>query len=82
MRKAMSELMSMGEIKLWLYFAKNQNNHTFDLSCVDCGKYGIKPDAYHAAVDKLIAKGYLQHKSGNAYIFNEMGISTEIPQTV
>lgn len=80
--KAMTELKAAGEIKLWLYLAKNQNNHEFDLSCVDCGKHGIKPDAYHAAVDKLISKGYLQHNSGNVYRFNEMGVSMENPQTL
>lgn len=82
LRKAMSELKTMGEIKLWLYMAKNQNNHIFDLSCVDCGKYGIKTDAYHSAVEKLILKGYLQHKSGNTYYFKEKGVSTEKPYTV
>lgn len=78
-KKAMSELKAAGEIKLWLYLAKNQNSHEFDLSCVDCGKYGIKPDAYHAAVERLISKGYLQHLQKNLYCFNEMGVSTEKP---
>lgn len=82
MQKAMSELPSSGEIKLWMYFAKNQNKHIFDLSLVDCKKYGIKSDAYHAAVKKLISKGYLQHKSGNTYYFKEIGLSTENPQTL
>ena len=81
-QKAMSELTSAGEIKLWMYLAKNQNNHIFNLSLVDCKKYGIKTDAYHAAVKKLISKGYLQHKSGNTYYFKEIGTSTENPQTL
>lgn len=77
MQKAMQELNSMGELKLWLYFAKNQNGYIFDLSCADCGEYGLTIDTYHTAVKKLISKGYLSLEKGNTYIFNEKGLPTE-----
>lgn len=79
LQKAMLELNTMGEIKLWLYLSKNKPDYKLHLSCVECGKYGIKPDAYHAAVKRLIQKGYLQHISGNTYNFIELGTTTEKP---
>lgn len=79
LQKAMTELKTTGAIKLWLYLAKNQDNYTFDLSCADCCKYGIKTDAYHAAVKNLITTGYLKHYKGNIYVFNEIGTSMENP---
>ena len=84
LHKAMSELKTMGEMKLWLYLAKNKDEYTFGLSPADCETYGLKRDAYHTAVDNLIKKGYLQKigKAGNAYHFIEKGIYTEKPYTI
>ncbi len=79
LQKAMSELRTMGEIKLWLYLTQNKDGLTLGLSAATCEKYGIKIDAYHTAVKNLIKKGYLQHKSGNTYIFKEIGIPMEKP---
>lgn len=77
LQKAMLELKTSA-FKLWIYFAKNQPYHTFELSCADCAKWGLKPDAYHAAVKDLINKGYLKNVGGNDYLFEEIGI-TEKP---
>jgi hypothetical protein len=73
MQKAMCELNTMGSIKLWLYLAKNKNEYIFDLSCAECEKWGLKPDAFHAAVKELINKGYLIHSKANEYVFVEIG---------
>lgn len=84
LHKAMSELKTMGEIKLWLYLAKNKDEYTFGLSQADCETYGLKKDAYHTAVKSLIKKGYLQRigKTGNKYFFIEKGVCTENPHTL
>lgn len=81
LHKAMSELTTMGEMKLWLYLAKNKDEYTFGLSKEDCKTYGLKSDAYHSAVNKLIEKGYLkrQGKTGNKYFFIEKGVCAENP---
>lgn len=73
LQKAMCELKTMGSIKLWLYLAKNQPDYKFDLSCAECGKWGLKPDAFHSAVKELINKGYLMHNKANEYTFIEIG---------
>lgn len=73
MQKAMCQLKTMGSIKLWLYLAKNQPDYKFDLSCAECGNWGIKPDAFHAAVNELINKGFLIHDKANEYTFIEIG---------
>lgn len=74
LHKAMSNLKT-NSFKLWIYFAKNQPYHTFELSCADCNQWGIKSDAYHSAVKDLINKGYLINIGGNEYTFYEIAIS-------
>lgn len=60
-------------LKLWLYFAKNQNNFTLELSRQACIIWGIGSESsYKRAVAELIKKGYLQKISGNTYHFNEL----------
>lgn len=71
LRRAMCQLKP-SELKLWLYLSRNINGRVFDLSQVDCESYGLKKDAYHDAVNGLIAKGYLQQRIGNDYLFKEM----------
>lgn len=70
---AMTKLTTMGSMKLWLYLAKNQNDYKFDLSFADCANFGLKSDAYHAAVKDLIDKGFLQLQHGNTYVFKDVG---------
>ena len=60
-------------LKLWLYFNKNQNNHSFELSQKACEAWGIKKSSYYRAIEELIEKGYLQpiNEDSNVYIFHE-----------
>ena len=59
-------------LKLWLYFAKNQNDYVMELSRQDCINFGIGSESsYKRAVAELINKGYLQNIKGNTYHFNE-----------
>ena len=74
---AMKDLTKIGAFKLWMYLSKNQDGYEFDLSCVDCGTWGIKRDSYHGAVNELIDKGYLVKNNQNRYIFNEKKIVYE-----
>lgn len=71
LRRAMCQLKP-SELKLWLYLSRNIDGRTFELSQVDCENYGLKKDAYHDAVNGLIAKGYLHQRIGNDYLFIEM----------
>lgn len=74
---AMKDLTKIGAFKLWLYLSKNQDGYEFDLSCVDCGAWGIKKDTYHNAVNELISRGYLIEIGKNRYIFREKRIVYE-----
>ncbi len=73
LQKAMQELTTMGELKLWLYLSKNKDDYICELSMEHCKKFGLKTDAYHSAVHRLIEKGYLIQQSGNKYLFIENG---------
>ena len=59
LQEAMLDLDAKGDIKLWLYFSKNQASYEYDLSREDCEGWGIKKDAYYDGLKRLIAKGYL-----------------------
>jgi hypothetical protein len=53
--------------------AKNQNNYTFALSCVDACKFcGFGRNTYLSGVQELIDNGYLVNTSGNNYDFYEV----------
>ena len=61
--------------KMWCYFNKNQNGHTFALSKVDALSWGIgSKSSYDRAVAELIEKGYLVAKNpgSNHYDFYEL----------
>lgn len=59
--------------KLWIYLSKNQNGYQLELSQKACLEWGIKKDAYYAAVEKLIKLHYLQpiYDGSNIYTFSE-----------
>lgn len=82
LQNAMAKLKKMGSLKLWLYLSKNQNGYSFDLSCAECNKWGLKPDAYHDAVRDLEDKGFLKKSTDNFYIFYEKPTYGENPQGV
>lgn len=73
--EAMEEAMALlkaNTYKLWCYMAKNQNNYTFALSCVDACRFCkfTKP-TYLSCVNELIETGYLVNTNGNHYDFYE-----------
>ena len=76
LQAAMQELNGSG-LKLWLYLNKNQDGYRFELSRVDCAKWGIKKDSYYSAVEELIKKGFLvqDHYGSNMYWFHEKAVS-------
>ena len=71
MELAMSTLKP-NTFKLWCYMAKNQNNYTFALSCVDaCNFCKMSKPTYLNCVQELIETGYLVNTCGNHYDFFE-----------
>jgi hypothetical protein len=73
--EAMEEAMALlkaNTFKLWCYMAKNQNNYTFALSCVDACRFcKMSKPTYLASVQELIQVGYLVNTTGNHYNFFE-----------
>lgn len=70
-----SQDLAGGAFKLWVYFAKNQNNYQFALSSADAEKtMGIKIKQYNNAVKELIDKKYLVpiDDKSNIYDFYEV----------
>ena len=65
-------LLKPNTFKLWCYMAKNQNNYTFALSCVDaCSFCKMSKPTYLSSVQELIETGYLVKTKGNHYDFYE-----------
>ena len=79
--EAMQEAMVLlkpNTFKLWCYLAKNQNNYTFALSCVDaCNFCSFTKKTYLSCVQELIEVGYLINTAGNHYDFYEKLQRTE-----
>ena len=73
-QKAMSDL-TPAQLKVWMYFAKNQNHYEFELSSVAvCGFCNISDKTYRDAIKTLVAKRYLVLRPGfkNVYDFYEI----------
>lgn len=69
--------LKSGAFKLWIYFAKNQNNYFFALSNKAVAEnFGIKKDQYDKAIKELIQYGYLVQKNKNDYEFREIAEKT------
>ena len=67
MQEAMC-LLKANTFKLWCYMAKNQNNYTFALSCVDaCNFCKMSKPTYLSCIQELIDVGYLVNTDGNHY---------------
>lgn len=63
-----------GGFCLYMYFQKNQDGYSWDLSPAAIEKeWGMKPDAYRSAFSKLVEYGYLVPKDegSNIYFFHE-----------
>lgn len=73
---AMEKLSSIGGVKLWLYLAKNQNNHIRALSSRDfCEWANVSIKSYNTGFKELKDEGFLVEVEGNSnlYDFNEWG---------
>lgn len=70
---AMQDL-TPAQLKVWMYFAKNQNNYQFELSSVAvCGFCNISDKTYREAIKTLVAKRYLvKRESSKMYDFYEI----------
>ena len=81
LQAAMQALNGSG-LKLWLYLNKNQDGYRFELSRVECAKWGIKKDSYYSAVQELIDKGFLvqDHIGSSLFWFHETAVA-EKPKT-
>ncbi len=66
--------LSPAEFKLWVYFAKNQNNHAFALSPKDAGSWGNARTTFNRTITKFITEGYLiaKREGSNQYTFYEI----------
>lgn len=70
-RKAMADAakdLKPNAFKLWCYLSINQDKYEFDLSQIAIeNEFGIKKDAYDAAIKELIGKNYLVLISKKTY---------------
>lgn len=58
--------------KMWMYFNKNQDKYSFDLSRKNALESGIGSESsYRRAFSELVNKGYLQEVSKGVYKFKE-----------
>lgn len=74
LQKAM-KILKPTTFEMWVYLGKNQDNHTFALSKVDCLSWcNFSASTYQSAFKELIETGYLvQSKDGsNHYDFYEV----------
>ena len=77
--RAASAALTSGGLALWLFYASNQNGYTFATgNTLARETMGIKKDAYDRATGELIRLGYLTHKCGNCFTFNEKPISPKV----
>lgn len=81
LQAAMCDL-SGAEFKVWLYFAKNQNGYTFEVSPADAVTWGIPKSTWHKAFTSLKEKGYLVETSPNHFDFYELPKEEKIVVTV
>ena len=79
-RNAMLELKP-STVKVWFYFAKNQESYEFDLSSVAVCEYcNISDKTYREAVKELVDKRYLVQTGKNTYEFYEIPKEMEYPK--
>ena len=70
--------LDAGAFKLWIYFAKNQENYQFALSSKAVEEvFGMKIKQYNNAIKELQDKGYVNVISGNIYCFSERAVNTK-----
>ena len=76
---ALSDLNTMGAVKLWFYLTVRLNNEeSWDLSPKECvNSIGLKDDALRDAKKLMVKKGYLENLGDDNYIFHQVPIKTE-----
>lgn len=78
MQMAMNDL-TPAQLKVWVYFAKNQNEYEFELSSVAvCAFCNISDKTYREAIKTLVAKRYLIKRENNKKVYDFY----EIPKAV
>ncbi len=79
LQKAMQDL-TPAQLKVWMYFAKNQNNYVFELSSVAvCGFCNISDKTYREGIKTLVEKRYLVKRDGSKmYDFYEIPPKVEM----
>lgn len=79
LNEALEKLDTKGGFKLYMYFAKNQNNYEFALSSADVKECcGLAYTAYTTAFKELVDKGYLvpTNEKQTLFIFRDKANST------
>lgn len=73
MFRALSELNTMGAVKLWLYLTVRLNDRDiWQLSPKECANsIGLKDDALRDAKKLMVKKGYLEDLGDDCYVFNQ-----------
>ena len=65
--------LTPAQFKVWIYFAKNQNSHTFALSPQAAEEWGNARTTFNRTITTFIDEGYLIGKEGsNRYTFYEI----------
>lgn len=79
LQKAMNSL-TPAQLKVWMYFAKNQNEYKFELSSAAvCDFCNISDKTYRDAIKTLVANRYLiRRNEGNIYDFYEIPPEVEM----
>lgn len=82
--EAMYNLRSYYGMKLYIYIAKNQNNHCFRFSSAHFMEYAqCSKKGYTTAFNELVEKGYLTYKcelgsmSNKLYIFTDKSVKKD-----
>lgn len=81
--QALMNLKQGSVLKVWMYFAKNQNGYTFELSSKHVMAYcNITDKTYREAIKTLIEKRYLVPRADNSnlYDFYEIPVKITVPK--
>ena len=80
---ALMNLKQGSVLKVWMYFAKNQNGYEFELSSKHVMAYcNITEKTYREAIKTLIEKRYLvpRAEGSNRYDFYEIPVKITVPK--
>lgn len=80
---ALQNLKQGSVLKVWMYFAKNQNGYKFELSSKHVMAYcNITEKTYREAIKTLIEKRYLipRGEGSNHYDFYEIPVKITVPK--